>query len=140
MSTRPDDLFSYLLSDKQQQNSKISTKVCFSCSLENTDSKCLQCECNESSVAVDSNTLLTVCLFFSFFFFFPWGLRKPRLAHCSHSRLIVLNPALVPRSSPEVLHVRRRERPLLTKGGIRSEKWPVKFSLTLRLPRHCRVL
>jgi hypothetical protein len=29
---------------------------------------------------------------------------------------------------------------LLAKGGIMGEKWPVKFSLTMRLPRHCRVL
>jgi hypothetical protein len=60
--------------------------------------------------------------------------------HCNHSRIIVLNPALVPPSSPEALHVSRRERPLLAKEGIMDEKWPVKFSLTMRLPRHCRVL
>jgi hypothetical protein len=56
------------------------------------------------------------------------GSAESRLAHCSHSRLIVLTPLLVPRSSPEALHARRRERPLLAKGGIMGEKWPVKFS------------
>jgi hypothetical protein len=48
-----------------------------------------------------------------------------------------------PRFSSSV-HLQRRsmsdsERPLLAKGGIMGEKWPVKFSLTMRL-RHCRVL
>jgi hypothetical protein len=66
---------------------------------------------------------------------------ESRQANCSLSRLIVLNPALFPpRSSPEALHVRPRERPLVAKRGIMGEKWPVKFSLTVRLPRHCRVL
>jgi hypothetical protein len=68
------------------------------------------------------------------------GPAESRLAHCSLSRLIVLNPALVPRSSPEALHARRREILLLAKGGIMGEKFPVKFSLTKRLPCHCRVL
>jgi len=58
MKTRRDDLFSNLLSDVQEQNSKISTKVCFSCSSENTDSKWLHCECNKISVAADANKLL----------------------------------------------------------------------------------
>jgi hypothetical protein len=53
---------------------------------------------------------------------------ESRLTHCSLSTLIVLNPLLVPRSSPEALHVRRRERPLLAKQGIMGEKWPVRFS------------
>jgi hypothetical protein len=52
----------------------------------------------------------------------------------------VLNPVLVPRSSPEALHVKRLERPQLAKGGIMGEKWPIKFIVTMRLPRHCRVL
>jgi hypothetical protein len=34
-------------------------------------------------------------------------------------------------SSPEALHVKRRESPVLLKGGIMGEKWPVKFSLTI---------
>jgi hypothetical protein len=51
-----------------------------------------------------------------------------------------LTPVLVPRSSPEALHTRRRERPLLAKGRIMGEKWPVKFSQTIRLPRNCCVL
>jgi hypothetical protein len=50
------------------------------------------------------------------------------------------NPALVPRSSPEALNVKLRERPLSAKGGIMGEKWQGKFSLTMRFPRHCRVL
>jgi hypothetical protein len=73
------------------------------------------------------------------FFFVLWGRRKLRLTHCSHLRLIVLIPALVPRLSPEALHIRRRERPLFAKEGIMGEKWPTKFSLIMRLPRHCRV-
>jgi hypothetical protein len=52
----------------------------------------------------------------------------------------VLNPVLVPRSSPEALHVEQRDRPLLAKGGIIGEKWPVIFSLTMRLPRRFRFL
>jgi hypothetical protein len=59
------------------------------------------------------------------------GLAESHLAHCSLSRLIELNPALVPHSSPEVIHVRRREKPILAKAGITGEKWPVKFSLTM---------
>jgi hypothetical protein len=31
-------------------------------------------------------------------------------------------------------------QPLLPKGGIMGEKRSIKFSLTMRLPRHCRVL
>jgi hypothetical protein len=42
--------------------------------------------------------------------------------------VFTVTPVLVPRSSPEALHARRRERPLLEKGGIMVEKWPVKFS------------
>jgi hypothetical protein len=38
------------------------------------------------------------------------------------SRPFVLTPVLVPRSSPEALHARPRERPLLAKGGIMGEK------------------
>jgi hypothetical protein len=56
------------------------------------------------------------------------GPAEPRLVHCSLSRLIVLTPLLVPPSSPEALHIRRRERLLLAKGGITGEKWPVKVS------------
>jgi hypothetical protein len=41
------------------------------------------------------------------------------------------NPAFwFPRSSPEALHVRRRQRPLSAKGGTMDEKWPIRFSLT----------
>jgi hypothetical protein len=58
---------------------------------------------------------------------------QPFEAYCA-------NPALVPHSSPEALHIGRRERPLLAKGGLTGEKWPVKFNLTVRLPRHCRVI
>jgi hypothetical protein len=42
--------------------------------------------------------------------------------------VFTLTPVLVPRLSPEALHTRRRERPLLTQRGIKGEKWPVKFS------------
>jgi hypothetical protein len=47
-----------------------------------------------------------------------------------------LTPVLVPRSSPEAFHARRRERSLLAKGEIMGEKWPVKFSHTIRLQRN----
>jgi hypothetical protein len=36
----------------------------------------------------------------------------------------------VPRSPPEALHVRRREKPLSATGGIIGKKWRIKFSLT----------
>jgi hypothetical protein len=76
---------------------------------------------------------------FLLFLFLSVGPAESRLAHCSLSRIIVLNPALVPpfisRGAP-----RQRERPLLAEEGIMGEKWPVTFSLTMRLPRHCRVL
>jgi hypothetical protein len=52
----------------------------------------------------------------------------------------VLNPIIVPRSSPEALHVRRRERLLLAKGGSMGEKMAGQFGVTMRLPPHCRVL
>jgi hypothetical protein len=48
---------------------------------------------------------------------------------------LLYNPALVPPSSPEALHIRRRERPLLARGGTMGEKCPIKFSLQLRLIR-----
>jgi hypothetical protein len=51
-----------------------------------------------------------------------------------------LTPVLVPRSSPEALYARQLERPVLAKGGIMGEKWPVKFSQTIQLPRNCRFL
>jgi hypothetical protein len=44
----------------------------------------------EKELSLFSNKL---CSFLAFFFL--WGRQKLRLAHCSHSRLIVLNPALV---------------------------------------------
>jgi hypothetical protein len=68
------------------------------------------------------------------------GPGKTRLMDCSHPRLIVLNRVLVPHSSAEALHVERRERPLFAKGGIIGQKWPVKFSVILRLSHHCTVL
>jgi hypothetical protein len=68
------------------------------------------------------------------------GPAETRIKHRNPQRFIVLNPILVPRSTPEALHVEWRERPLLAKGGIMGEKWPVKYSLTMQLPRHCRVL
>jgi hypothetical protein len=81
--------------------------------------------------------IIRQCWLKDFFFFFSVGPAETHLANYSLSRLIVLNPALVPRSSPEALHVRRRERSLLAKGEIMGAKWPVKFSLTMRLPHHC---
>jgi hypothetical protein len=43
------------------------------------------------------------------------------------------------------VHLQRRstsrcERPLLAKGGMMGEKWLLKFSKTIRLPRDCWVL
>jgi hypothetical protein len=43
---------------------------------------------------------------------------QPFVAYCAKHRF----------SSP--VHLQRRERPLLAKGGSMGEKWPVKFSLT----------
>jgi hypothetical protein len=79
-------------------------------------------------------------LHLALFLLFSVGMAETRLTHCSLPRLIALNSVLVPRSSPEAIHVERRERLLLAKGGIMGEKWPVKFSLTMRLPRHSMVL
>jgi hypothetical protein len=72
-------------------------------------------------------------------FFFLWGRRNPAYALQS-TEAYCANPALVPRSSPEALHVRRRERPYQKNEELLDETLPVKFSLTMRLPRHCRVL
>jgi hypothetical protein len=59
---------------------------------------------------------------------------QPTEAYCA-------NPAFwFPRSSPEALHVRRRERPLPVKEGIMGEKRPIKFSVAMRLPHHYSVL
>jgi hypothetical protein len=75
-----------------------------------------------------------------FFLFFLWAggimpsALKPFEAYCAKPRFEF------PRSSPEAFHVRRRERPLLAKGGIMGEKWPVKFGLTMRLLPNCWVL
>jgi hypothetical protein len=79
-------------------------------------------------------------LHLALFLLFTVGMAETRLTHCSLPRLIELNSVLVPRSSPEALHVEQRERPLLAKEGIMGEEWPVKFSLTMRLLYHCRVL
>jgi hypothetical protein len=65
---------------------------------------------------------------------------NPAYRTSAFEAVCTLTPVLVPRSSPEALHTRRRERPLLTKGEIMGERWPVKFSLTIRLPRNCWVL
>jgi hypothetical protein len=45
---------------------------------------------------------------------------------------VCIKPSLF--SSP--VHLQRREKPLLAKGGIMGEKWPVKFSQTIPLPRN----
>jgi hypothetical protein len=60
---------------------------------------------------------------------YPPNVLQPTQAYCT-------NPCFsFPPSSPEALHIRRRERPLLVTGGTMSEKCPIKFSLQLRLPR-----
>jgi hypothetical protein len=65
------------------------------------------------------------------------GPAESHRAHCSLSRLIMLNPAF---SSP--VHFQRcsmserRERPLLAKGEIMGEKWPTKFNLTNTTSAH----
>jgi hypothetical protein len=53
---------------------------------------------------------------------YPPNVLQPTGAYCT-------NPALVPPSSPEALHIRRRERPLIARGGTMGEKCPIKFSL-----------
>jgi hypothetical protein len=58
------------------------------------------------------------CFFLLLLLLLTVGPMESRLVHCSLTRLIVLNPVLVSPSSPEPLHVRRRERPILAKGGI----------------------
>jgi hypothetical protein len=65
---------------------------------------------------------------------------NPAYRTSAFEAVCTLTPVLVPRSSPEALHTRRREKPLLTKGAIMGEKWPIKFSQTIRLPRNCWVL
>jgi hypothetical protein len=62
------------------------------------------------------------------FFFFHWGpAETPPIALQPSRPFVLLTPFLVPHSSPEALHARQRERPLLAKGGSMGEKWPVKF-------------
>jgi hypothetical protein len=44
--------------------------------------------------------------------------------HCSHEGVFYSNPAVEFRhSSPEALHTKRRERPLLAKDGIKARKF-----------------
>jgi hypothetical protein len=74
------------------------------------------------------------------FLFFLLGRRKPAWRTAAYQDLLCLTTFVVPRLSPEAPHVKWRERPLSAEGGIMGEKWPVKFSLTMRLPHHCRVL
>jgi hypothetical protein len=57
------------------------------------------------------------------------GPTAPR--HLGRKQQALCALTLVPPSSPEVLNVKRRESPLLVKGGIMGEKWPIKFSLTI---------
>jgi hypothetical protein len=52
----------------------------------------------------------------------PLDALQPTEAYCANTAI------LFSRSLPEALHVRRRERPLPSKGGNMGEKWPVKFS------------
>jgi hypothetical protein len=72
--------------------------------------------------------------------FYLWGRREPRLSPSAFEAVCTLTPVLVPPFNSRGVHTRRRERPLLAKGGIMGEKWPVKFSQTIRLPRSCWVL
>jgi hypothetical protein len=65
----------------------------------------------------------------------PPSALQPFEAYCAKPRF-----SSPPPSSSEARHVRRRERPLSAKQGILGEKRPVKFSLTMRLSRHCMVL
>jgi hypothetical protein len=58
---------------------------------------------------------------------YPPNVLQPTETYCA-------NPALVfPPSFPEALHIRRRERPLLARGGTMGEKYPIKFILQLRI-------
>jgi hypothetical protein len=59
---------------------------------------------------------------------YPLHLLQPTVAYCTPRFSF-------PPSSPEALHIRRLERPLLAREGTMGEKWPIKFSLQLRLPR-----
>jgi hypothetical protein len=65
---------------------------------------------------------------------------NPAYRTSSFEAVCTFNPFFSSHSSPEALHTRRRESPLLAKGGNMSEKWPVKFCQTIRLPRNCWVL
>jgi hypothetical protein len=52
-------------------------------------------------------------------FFYGWGRREtPPIALQPSRPFVLLTPILFPRSSPEALHARRRERPLLAKEGV----------------------
>jgi hypothetical protein len=66
---------------------------------------------------------------------YPPNVLQPTEAYCTNPAVIPLPP-----SSPEALHIRRRDRPLLARGGNMGEKCPIKFSLQLRLPQYCWVL
>jgi hypothetical protein len=63
----------------------------------------------------------------NYYFFYSWGWREPRLSQTSAFETVcILTPVLVP------LFISRgakwRERPLLVKGGIMGEKWPVNLA------------
>jgi hypothetical protein len=48
--------------------------------------------------------------------------------HCSHEGLLYSNPPMEFRhSSPEALHTKRRERPLLAKDGTQTRKFSCQF-------------
>jgi hypothetical protein len=64
---------------------------------------------------------------------YPPNVLQPTEAYCTNPALVPTPPH--PPSSPEPLHIRRRERPLLARGGAMVEKCPIKFSLQLRLPQ-----
>jgi hypothetical protein len=64
-----------------------------------------------------------------------WPAGTPPITLQPSRPFVLLTPFNSP-SSPEELHARRRERRLLAKAAIMGEKWPVKFSQAIRLPRN----
>src|SRR5215475_9021470 len=60
-----------------------------------------------------------------------WGRRLPTECTAAYLGRLYEPRFSFPRSSPETLHISRRERPLLAKGGIMGEKCPIKFSLAI---------
>jgi hypothetical protein len=87
--------------------------------------------------------LLLFFLFFFFFFFFfssssSFSLyssssicmvgRNPAYRTSAFKAVCTLTPVLVPPVISRGAHASWHERPLLAKGGIMDDRWPVKFS------------